>query len=210
VAASQAAAAEEIRTTGWFDTHSRIRFYPLEPKPEEILIEDIAHALARLCRWGGHSDNFYSVAQHSCFVAELLKARGYAVNVCLEGLLHDATEAYMSDVIRPLKREPGLMPGYVEAEAGLGKVIFERFGLVWPISSAVKEADDDLLHYEACNLFEPPLVWARNEYLPLPVMLPWGPPLAEERFLVAFEALRSRRVTLGNAVQRDVPTTEAP
>jgi hypothetical protein len=205
VAASQASVAGEIRTTGWFDTHSRIRFYPLQPKPEEILIEDIAHALARLCRWGGHSDGFYSVAQHSCFVAQLLETHFFTPEVCFAGLMHDAAEAYFIDLPRPLKRQRGFVENYAIAEEALLEMICEKFGVIYPLPLNVKACDDDLLHYEACHLFNPPLTWARNVPLQLPIMLPWTPAEAEYAFLRRFVELKaecSARVTTCHAASR--------
>src|SRR4051794_15527189 len=89
------------RRGGWITTFSRRQFWPLDPHSDEIHIEDIAHSLSQQCRFGGHSRSFYSVAQHSCLVSALCKA-----NDALWGLLHDASEAYLGDIPRPLKSLP--------------------------------------------------------------------------------------------------------
>ncbi len=77
------------------------KFYPLAPRAEDICIEDIAHALSRKCRFGGHTKMFYSVAQHCVLVSELLEPS--TESTLLWGLLHDAAEAYMPDFATPIK-----------------------------------------------------------------------------------------------------------
>src|ERR1041385_9159273 len=99
---------------------------PLNPDPEQINIEDIAHSLSNQCRFTGHTKHFYSVAQHSCLVADLC---GYAKG--LGGLLHDGTEAYMSDIARPIKSQPGFGEIYKEVEGRLMGAINIHFGLGW-------------------------------------------------------------------------------
>ena len=91
------------------------------PDPAMIRLGDIAHALSNLCRWGGHSSHFYSVAQHSVAVSELLPKR-----LALAGLMHDAAEAYLIDIPRPLK---SMFPRYYEIEKNLLSVIGQHFGI---------------------------------------------------------------------------------
>jgi hypothetical protein len=83
----------------WMQTYSGRQFWPLDPRPEDVCIEDIAHALSLISRFGGHTRGFYSVADHSVFVSKLVPG-----NYAAWGLLHDAAEAYIGDIIRPLKR----------------------------------------------------------------------------------------------------------
>jgi uncharacterized protein len=103
------------RTGDWIQTYTGKQFWPLSPLPEDIVIEDIAHALSMQCRFGGHVRTFYSVAQHSVHVSLLVEPQ-YA----LWGLLHDAAEAYLVDLPRPIKKfsEMGLLYQEIEA-AGL-------------------------------------------------------------------------------------------
>ncbi len=82
----------------WMQTTTGKRFYPLDPRPEEVDIKDISHALSNLTRFNGHTKRFYSVAQHSCLVHDYMPEDLKAL-----GLLHDATEAYIGDMIRPIK-----------------------------------------------------------------------------------------------------------
>lgn len=94
----------------------------LDPDPWAIELEDIAHALSNICRFGGHTyRGFYSVAQHSVLVSELCDTADARV-----GLLHDATEAYLGDVISPLKLQPG-METYRAIEAEMAEAIAARF-----------------------------------------------------------------------------------
>ena len=116
----------------------------LDPKPTDIRIEDIAHALAHLCRFGGHTKGFHSVAAHS-----MLVSANVPVDLALAGLLHDAAEAYLGDISTPVKRIID-SPNFVAVEDRLNCVIAERFGFTFPFHPAVKEADpfDSLCHLE--------------------------------------------------------------
>lgn len=108
---------------------------PLRIRPSDIEIEDIAHALARICRYGGHVSGFYSVARHSLLVAEHVETEH-----ALYGLLHDASEAYIGDVITELKHADD-MSLYRSLETRVMSKIAERFGLNHPFPASVKEAD---------------------------------------------------------------------
>jgi hypothetical protein len=133
-------------------TYSGIDFYPLDASEEEILIEDISHALSMMCRGNGHLKHFYSVAQHSINCAMEARARNYSSRVQLACLLHDGSEAYLSDITRPVKH---LLPRYLEIEDILQSQIYERFGLMKMTESEmeqVKEIDDAMLYYEMNHL----------------------------------------------------------
>ena len=95
-------------------------FDPMDPGNHDFNIVDIAHALSLICRGNGHIRFFYSVAQHSIACAEEAVARGYSPEVILGCLLHDASEAYLSDVTRPVKKE---LPQYLMAEEKLQRAI---------------------------------------------------------------------------------------
>ena len=123
-------------------TYTGRKFYALDPHPEDVDIRDIAHALSNNCRWGGHAHTFYSVAQHSLFVAYFVPT--------LEALLHDASEAYIMDMPRPIKRQ---MPEYSAIEDRLMRCIAERFGFAYPVDKLVKAADDFALYHEKRMLF---------------------------------------------------------
>ena len=108
----------------YITTVTGIHFYPLDPNSEDIDINDIAHALSLICRANGHFKYFYSVAQHCIACAEEAIERGLSVEVILGCLLHDASEAYLCYVTRPVKKH---IPQYLRAEEKLQGVIWERF-----------------------------------------------------------------------------------
>ena len=105
-------------------TRSHKMFDPLNPEVELIDIADIAHSLSMLCRANGHFRSFYSVGMHCINCAKEAIARGYSRKVQLACLLHDGSEAYLSDVTRPVKQE---IPRYREIEEPLQDVIWEKF-----------------------------------------------------------------------------------
>lgn len=124
------------------------------PHDAEIRVEDVAHALARVSRFGGHypHEDFFSVARHSLAVEAILAHEGAPYQTRLAGLLHDASEAYLGDVVRPLKR---LLPEYVVIERAWQSAIEKTFGLPpYSLSWAdVKRADEIALAWEnaACG-----------------------------------------------------------
>jgi len=113
---------------------------PLDPDPELICIEDIAHALSMQCRFGGHTKIFYSVAEHSMAVAKRLLH-----SEMLAGLLHDAAEAYLIDLPAPIKSQ---LPGYKEAENQIMDVIAEKYDFKLQLNDRIKAADMAELIFE--------------------------------------------------------------
>lgn len=162
-------------------TYSKQKFSPLKAKAEEIDIIDIAHALSLMCRANGHIRHFYSVAQHCLNCSLEAKARGLSEDIRLACLLHDASEAYISDITRPVKRS---LPQYVEIEEVLQSLIYSRFGLAhlgaeeW---SLVKEIDDCLLYYELLDLM-------KEEVFEEPPEILRSPDLEQRDFLSVREA----------------------
>ena len=104
-------------------TYTGKEFYPMEPDPDAICIEDIAHALPMICRGNGHVHSFWSVGEHCICCAKEAEARGFSNRVILACLLHDASECYMSDVPRPFKKELGF---YQEQEEKLLRIIYRK------------------------------------------------------------------------------------
>lgn len=168
----------------WCQTYSGIQFWHADPRPEEILIEDIAHALSNLCRFAGHTREFYSVAQHSVLVSQICVSED-----ALWGLLHDAAEAYCVDLPSPLKRLPGL-ERYHEIEAGVMTAVCERFGLRGSIPPGVKRADEILLLTEQRELLGPQIQPWDTVAEPLEgTIIPWQPSQAKQEFLNRFREL---------------------
>ena len=119
------------------------QYFPYEsPETYDFNIEEIAHSLARLCRFTGHvnTNGIYSVAQHSVLVSEIVPDE-----LKLAALMHDAAEAYIGDVNSPLKQ---LLPEYKKIEKKVEKAIFNYFGLQWPKHPTIKQADLRLLAAE--------------------------------------------------------------
>ena len=106
------------------NTYTKNRIDPCSPEENEIIIEDIAHALSLLCRSGGHFPSFYSVGQHSIACAKEAKARGYSKKIQLACLLHDASEAYIADITRPVKEK---LQEYRVYEKKLQDMIYKKF-----------------------------------------------------------------------------------
>ena len=136
----------------YITTYTGIRFYPADPDPEGIKIEDIAHALSVLCRGNGHVSTFWSVAQHCILCAREAAAREWPDRLVLACLLHDASECYLSDVPRPYKDK---LKGYREHEDRLLAMIYGRY-LGAPLTKEerrkVKEIDDGALFYDLKEL----------------------------------------------------------
>lgn len=168
---------------GWMQTYSGRRFFPFDPSPDQIDIKDIAHALAMTCRYGGHCKQFYSVAQHSVLVAEKAPAQ-YA----LRALLHDAPEAYIGDLVRPIKHQPK-MAAFEEVESMVERAICARFDLPYPIvNPVIKDLDNRILLDEREAVMVPTDDDWQIEGEPLGVVIEqWSPEVAREKFLRAFE-----------------------
>lgn len=181
------------RLGDWMLTATGGMFWPLDPLPEEINIRDIARGLAMKCRYGGHVTRFYSVAEHSVYVSENVPSE-YA----RQALLHDATEAYLGDMIRPLKYQDDLA-GFKRIEDALEPVILERFGCARKLYPAVKLVDNRILHDEHQIRPPTPRPWVAigstpEEQIaiakPLGIWIEgWSPAAAEAIFLETFERL---------------------
>jgi uncharacterized protein len=176
------------RQGDWIQTSKGRQFWPFDPRVGDFDIEEIAHALSNLCRFGGHCSEFYSVAQHSALVSDLLPPEHK-----LAGLMHDAAEAYIVDIPRPIKYS---LPGYLEAEHKIESVLAEQYGLQYPWHLAVKEADNIALMTEARDLMhKKPMEWGIAESPHPDEIWPVSPYIAELRFLTKW-----RELTRGEAV----------
>lgn len=134
------------RIGDWIQTFSGRQFWPLDPRPEEIFIEDIAHALSNICRFGGHCKKFYSVAEHSYLVSTIVPEED-----ALSALLHDAPEAYILDIPTPFKK---YLVGYQEIETRIWLAVSKAFKLPTILSAAIKNADRSVLFTEKIQIME--------------------------------------------------------
>lgn len=164
----------------WIQTAMGRQFWPMDPQPHEVFLDDIAHALSMLCRFGGHCRRFYSVAEHS-----VLMARAAQPQFKRWALLHDASEAYLVDVPRPIK--PFLV-GYEAAEEKIMRAVAVRFNLHLGLPDHVKQLDRAILMDEQQqNMAPAPVPWS-TDTAPLGVTLQfWSPDQARAEFLAMFE-----------------------
>lgn len=191
----------------WSQLLSGTPFYPLSPRAEDIHIQDIAHALGMQCRYNGHVNRFYSVGEHCVLMSDWVLANSVmAAGLTIEqtalwALLHDAPEAYIGDMIRPLKL---MMPEFREADDRIMAVIADRFalpggtraqlsdgttGLALP--PEVKAVDTRILLDERAALLNAPeRPWASGDLDPLGVTIrAWEPSVAKWEYIVRFRAL---------------------
>jgi hypothetical protein len=166
----------------WTQTYTGRAFDLLHPSAGDVCIEDIAHSLAYQCRFNGHTKRFYSVAEHCIHISRFVPAE-----VAAWGLLHDADEAYVSDVPLPLKQ---FLSEFKTIENRVARVIAERFGLTWPMPAVIKSFDTRILMDERHHLLAvPPRPWA-NELEPLGIVnMGMMPQWAEQAFLERFYEL---------------------
>lgn len=170
-------------------TRSYVMFDPLHPLPELLDITDIAHSLSMLCRANGHFKSFYSVGQHSINCMHEAEKRGYSRRVQLGCLLHDGSEAYLSDVTRPVKEE---LPRYKEIEAPLQEIIWNKW-LDTPLTGEERrlifEIDDAILAHEFLHLMEAAIFDPIPPICSEPVFAFTGFTACKEEFLSLFRLL---------------------
>jgi hypothetical protein len=178
----------------YIGTYTGKKFYLLEPRLEDIVIEDIAHSLSQQCRWTGHTIFTYSVAQHS-YYCSLIGPQ----NEAFDRLMHDTSESYLGDVSRPLKHFTDAGEAYRKCEKVVQEAIAHRFGFSVIEPPSVKLADNLLLYAERDQLmnlnFEEAEDWSSygTEYV-APVIEQWTPKQAEANFLYQFEKLYKWRI----------------
>lgn len=172
------------RPGDWFQTFTGRQIWPHDPRPGDFCIEDIAHGLALSCRFGGHSRRFYSIAEHSVWVS-----RECSPEHALEGLMHDAAEAYLGDVVAPLKR---YLEDFRRIEHEFEQALAQRFGLLYPWPVTIRQTDLEVLMAERRDLMVLTIPWN----IPVvPMAQPvecWTPETAERRFLQRFIELTNK------------------
>tara|TARA_Y100000310_G_scaffold71589_1_gene67463 strand:+ start:2545 stop:3105 length:561 start_codon:yes stop_codon:yes gene_type:complete len=171
----------------WITTFTGKHVNLKQPSSDQITLVDIAHALSNVCRFTGHCNKFYSVAQHCIHVSSILPN-----HLKLTGLLHDATEAYLTDISSPLK---AVLPEYRKLENTMWSVIAKEFCLPDPLPSDIKHADRILLATEKRDLLNhPDEIWSLLlGIIPLKMTIePWTPAFAKEFFLLTASQLMAQ------------------
>lgn len=167
---------------------------PFDPDPAQLDEADIARALGNLCRFGGHSRVFYSVAQHCVIVSRVVEERGGDVEDAFAALMHDAGEAYLGDMPHPIKHRSALGAAFRDAEARLEETIRHRFRIKAPVPE-IKAVDRALLATERRVFSAEAWHWPELEDVePLELELtPWPPDRAADEFAKRYAELEARR-----------------
>ena len=173
------------RHGAWIQTLKGRAFWPEDPRPGDFDILEIAHALSNICRFNGHVSRFMSVAEHSVWVSMECDPGD-----AFEGLMHDAAEAYIGDVVRPLKRCLG---DYREIEQRVELALAEQFDLRYPWPDSVRRADDAVLMAERRDLLiDAPDLWPGILPEPMDRMVEgWSPEVAKGRFCQRYLEIRT-------------------
>lgn len=176
-----------MRKGGWMQTFTGKKFWHFDPQSEEISIKDIAHSLANQCRFNGHCQKFYSVAQHSVIVSKLVQE-----NQALPALLHDAPESYIGDIVSPLKKF--LPKEFKEIENSIEEAIFNHFGIKLEEvdHKDIKNADNIALVTEFRDLWDEKIEKNISNNLAKPhseKIIPLNPEESEKLFLERFNEL---------------------
>jgi len=185
--------------SGWIQTYTGKKIYPLRARVEDVDIRDIAHALALKCRFNGHCREFYSVAEHALRVSKLLAAQ--SPKLALWGLMHDAAEAYLPDLGGPIKKAFHIhhvdetTESFDAAEDRLLATIAEALGFARIDYEALREADLVLLVTEARDLLgTPPESWDLKERPLVAKIVPMTSAEAESAFLAQFHLLMNSAI----------------
>lgn len=181
---------EQERVGDYITVHSGRNFYCLDPKPEDITIEDMAHSLSNLCRFTGHGSRFYSVAEHSILCARVARKLGMDEFAQIYALLHDVAEAIVNDLARPIKQN---IPEYKAIEDNIMSVLWKVLGLPEPSADyyhLVKLLDNTLLVNEMIQLMNSH-DFEGIEYIPFSVNLStgYGAGEAKQDFLSIYKIL---------------------
>jgi len=153
----------------WIQTATGNKFYVDDPKVEDVDARDIVHALPKICRYAGHCKGFYSVAEHSVIVADEVMVRFKNFELARAALLHDAPEAYLTDLPSPIKR---LCPDYQALEGKVGTILEKKFDLKYPL-------DDDRIRQVDFEVF----LAEKDQIMPEPWEVPGHPAKVKIRCL---------------------------
>ena len=172
----------------WLQTFSGHRVSVMNPQTSQIHLGDIGYALAKQCRFNGHCDQFYSVAEHSVR-GSVLAEEMCNKDAAREFLMHDATEAYLGDLIRPVKR---MIPQFEDIEQGFWKAISDKFSLPYVHSEEVHYLDNVMVTWEKRDMLPFSEEWPNLpdiNHLSLPIIRAW-------RWEDAFDEFQTRFLEL--------------
>lgn len=161
---------------GAIQTFTGIGFDVINPQSSLVSVIDVAKSLSHICRYNGHVPSFYSVAEHSVRVAWWLEDRDVDPNIVLTGLLHDASEAYVGDMVRPLKRLPDLGSIHQEIEANVAVAVHHALGGVYPHPDIIHDADRAVYDWEV-------------DFIRTGLEEGWQPDYARQHFVMAYQRL---------------------
>lgn len=190
---------DEQRAGDWMTTYTGKKFWPSDPRPEDFNVLDVAHHLSMICRYNGAVERFYSVAEHSVLIAQAMAALGADDQLVLRALWHDGAEAYLCDVVRPVKRN---LVGYEAMEHRIEQLMWEWLKLpkeYWEMPEIVHQFDDAIIYDEAMALLPSiPDNW-HKQYAPglgLGVFIEgWEPKKAQLRFLIMHSRYGGRPIS---------------
>jgi hypothetical protein len=179
---------EKYKDSAWMETYTGRQFYPANPRIQDFTIFDIAHALANKCRYNGHSAKFYSVAEHCVKLALMARHLKHDVKTQFWFLMHDASEAYLPDVPRPIKH---FFPDLIKMEHHCDALIREWCGLGHDMPPLIKEWDSRIIVDERRQLLLPSgNKWQVDDLQPLGLELHGHDPFdAQFRFLQAYQVI---------------------
>lgn len=142
----------------WMQSNYGNKIYPLDPNPDEIHIEDITNCLSKICRYAGHTNEFYSVAEHSTIMARVFPEHAKIA------LLHDAAEAYFGDLPRPIK---SMIPEFKKYEHKMLNCIFEKFNVGTTVEESADIIEEMDIYMLAMEFYSPKVMYNPK------VLAPW-------------------------------------
>lgn len=162
---------------GTIETYSGVAADVFNLTPEMVVFEDIAKSLSNICRYNGHIPSFYSVAEHSVRVAWWVKVAGGSIMDQMTALMHDASETYVGDMVRPLKRNSDFGHPHQLLEDKVSKVLSSKYGYLYPYPEIVHEADKQIYYWEV-------------ERIRTGKQRGWSPEAAYDSFVARFEYIK--------------------
>ena len=188
----------------WIETATGQKFDPTNPRLTAYNTRDIAPALSKICRYNGQTKMFYSVAEHSVHLARYLQKQGHNRFIVRTALMHDASEAYVGDLVVCMKH---LLPEFKKMEERVMECISETFGLIYPIPEIVHQVDQRILVDERDFLMsDSGNNWPCDTLERLGINIQcWSPPQAQQEFMSTY-----RSTSIMDSLGRQASAVERP